>query len=391
MANMPAPTTPYSLFIKPEGAKCNLDCYYCYYLKNADENSSAMTGSILEAVIKNHIISQPNNSPVIDFIWHGGEPMLKGLAFYQDAIQLQQLQKKKQNITSPIKNTIQTNGTLINDRWAVFFAQHNFMVGISVDGPHLINDIGRIDKSGNSSFERTMRGMRHLKEQNVEFNTLTVINNKSYKHGKKIYNFLKESGSTYLQFQPCIDHEMDRRFEYNWTLSGKQWGVFLCDVFDQWVANGVGKIYVQFFENCLMILMGSQSQMCHHADTCGQQLMMESNGDVFSCDQYGYDSYKIGNINKSDGSLAAMVSSEEQLKFGQDKYDSLSKKCLKCDFKLLCNGGCPKNRVKKTNLAEDHNVLCEGYEMFFKHALPIMLPMVKAMRQGHSPITHSLF
>ncbi|MUK66730.1 anaerobic sulfatase maturase [Aliivibrio fischeri] len=382
-----ATSIPYSLFIKAESAKCNLDCHYCYYLKNENKNKPGMDTETLNKLISNHIQSQPPQIPAIDFIWHGGEPMIRGLAFYQTAIELQQAHQS----TTPIQNTIQTNGTLINERWAAFFAQHNFMVGISIDGPQLINDIARIDKSGNSSFERTMRGIQHLKQQNVEFNTLTVINNKSYKHGKAIYRFLKENGSTYLQFQPCIDHEMDRRFDYNWTLTGKQWGEFLCNVFDEWAANDIGKVYVQFFENCLMILMGHQSQMCHHSETCGQQLMIESNGEVFSCDHYGYERYKIGNIHFKNNSLAQMVNSLEQMLFGQNKYDSLSQKCLRCDFKPLCNGGCPKNRVSKTNNGEDHNVLCEGYELFFKHALPVMLKMVNAMKQGYSPVHYPMF
>ncbi|MUL03370.1 anaerobic sulfatase maturase [Aliivibrio fischeri] len=382
-----ATSTPYGLFIKAESARCNLDCHYCYYLKNEDKSKPGMDAETLDKLVSNHIQSQPPQIPVIDFIWHGGEPMMKGLAFYQTAIELQQAHQS----TTPIQNTIQTNGTLINERWAAFFAQHNFMVGISIDGPQLINDIARIDKAGNSSFERTRRGIQHLKQQNVEFNTLTVINNKSYKHGKTIYRFLKENGSTYLQFQPCIDHEMDRRFDYDWTLTGKQWGEFLCNVFDEWAANDIGKIYVQFFENCLMILMGHQSQMCHHAETCGQQLMIESNGDVFSCDHYAYNNYKIGNINDNNASLAQMVNSPEQILFGQNKHDSLNQKCLRCDFKPLCNGGCPKNRVDKINNGENHNVLCEGYEHFFKHALPTMLKMVDAMKQGYSPIHYPMF
>ncbi|MUL08717.1 anaerobic sulfatase maturase [Aliivibrio fischeri] len=382
-----ATSTPYGLFIKAESARCNLDCHYCYYLKNEDKSKPGMDAETLDKLVSNHIQSQPPQIPVIDFIWHGGEPMMKGLAFYQTAIELQQAHQS----TTPIQNTIQTNGTLINERWAAFFAQHNFMVGISIDGPQLINDIARIDKAGNSSFERTRRGIQHLKQQNVEFNTLTVINNKSYKHGKTIYRFLKENGSTYLQFQPCIDHEMDRRFDYDWTLTGKQWGEFLCNVFDEWAANDIGKIYVQFFENCLMILMGHQSQMCHHVETCGQQLMIESNGDVFSCDHYAYNNYRIGNINDNNASLAQMVNSPEQILFGQNKHDSLNQKCFRCDFKPLCNGGCPKNRVDKINNGENHNVLCEGYEHFFKHALPTMLKMVDAMKQGYSPIHYPMF
>ncbi|MGB2078183.1 MAG: radical SAM protein, partial [Vibrio sp.] len=221
---------PYSLFIKAESARCNLDCHYCYYLKQEDKAREGMAQSLAEKMVRDHILSQPENSPQVDFIWHGGEPMMRGLNFFKAVVAAQ----KKVATGQKIINTIQTNGTLINDKWAQFFAREHFMVGISIDGPHLINDIARIDKKGNSSFERTMRGIAHLKKFDVEFNTLTVINNKSYKQGAAIYQFLKQNGSGYMQFQPCIDHEMDRRFDYDWTLNGYQWGYFLCQVFDEW-------------------------------------------------------------------------------------------------------------------------------------------------------------
>ncbi|HAS8278554.1 TPA: anaerobic sulfatase maturase [Vibrio vulnificus] len=376
---------PYSLFIKAEGGKCNLDCHYCYYLKHEDPNVPTMPDPLLETLIRDHIDSQPQGAAQVDFIWHGGEPLLSGLAFYQQAMAWQTHYGKGKKIV----NTLQTNGTLINTRWAKFFRENDFMVGVSLDGPNLFNDIARIDKQGNSSFERTMRGIQHLKEQEVPFNTLTVVNNKTYQHGKAIYQFLTDNGSDYLQFQPCIDHELDRRGEHDWTLTGQQWGRFLCDVFDAWRENDIGKVYVQFFENCLMVLMGYPSQMCHHSETCGQQLMVEANGEVFSCDHFGYDDYKLGRVQEN--SLRQMANSEVQLAFGQGKKKLLSAQCQRCDFLPMCQGGCPKNRLLTTPQGEAHNVLCEGYEMFFKHALPHMLRMVDAMQKGHSPAFYQLF
>ncbi|ABV38591.1 arylsulfatase regulator (Fe-S oxidoreductase) [Shewanella sediminis HAW-EB3] len=377
---------PFSLFIKSEGAKCNLDCSYCYYLNHLDEadKNCSMSEELMGQLIKEHIKSQPNKAEKVDFIWHGGEPMLRGLEFYQSAV------KKQHESTTRkvVMNTMQTNGTLINERWAQFFSDHNFMLGVSIDGPNLLNDIARVDKKGHSSFERTMRGIKHLKNFNVEFNTLTVVNNKTYRHAKHIYPFLKEAGSGYMQFQPCVDHELDSRSEYNWSLTGKQWGLFLCELFDLWSEKDVGKVYIQFFENCLMILMGYQSQMCHHSRTCGQQLMVETDGSVYSCDHYGYDEFKLSN---SESSLKAMANSERQVTFGAAKYEALSNKCRDCDFLDICNGGCPKNRTLKTVQGENHNVLCEGYEIFFKHALPKMLSMVDAMKQGYSPAFFPIF
>lgn len=379
--------TPYSLFIKAEGAKCNLDCSYCYYLNNqtSEAQKSSMCEALMHELVKEHIASQPEHVQLVDFIWHGGEPMLRGLDFYQSAIQQQALQQGNRHI----KNTLQTNGTLINERWASFFAEHNFMLGVSIDGPNILNDIARIDKNGKSSFERTMRGIDHLKAHNVEFNTLTVVNNKTYRYGKTIYQFLKDSGSQYMQFQPCIDHELDRRSEYDWTLTGKQWGHFLCEIFDAWVEKDVGKVYIQFFENCLMVLMDQPSQMCHHSAQCGQQLMIEHDGKVYSCDHYGYEDHQVGDFN--DQPLVDIVNSEQQQSFAKNKNSNLSSKCLQCDFLPLCNGGCPKNRIATTATGEVQNQLCEGYEMFFIHALPKLLAMVDAMKKGHSPVYYPLF
>ena len=177
-----------------------------------------MSTAMMEQIVDAHIEAQPRSAEQVDFIWHGGEPMLRGLEFYESAVSVQE--KKVAN--KRIVNTMQTNGTMINERWASFFAKHHFMLGISIDGPNLLNDIARIDKNGQSSFERTMRGMAHLKSKNVEFNTLTVVNNKTYQHAKTIYSFLVENGSGYLQFQPCIDHELDRRTGHDWSLTGEQ-------------------------------------------------------------------------------------------------------------------------------------------------------------------------
>ncbi|MDR9826797.1 anaerobic sulfatase maturase [Vibrio sp. FNV 38] len=379
------PRLPYSLAIKPVGSKCNLDCSYCYYLNHNTGMKDPMSEERLDQVISAHIRAQPTYTRSVDFIWHGGEPMLRGLAFYKAAITKQQ----RYSNGKLISNTIQTNGTLINESWARFFKQQQFMVGISLDGPHLFNDIARIDLKGQSSFERTLRGMTILKQHQVEFNTLTVVNNRTFRHGAHIYRFLRDSGSRYLQFQPCIDHELDRRTNYNWSLSGEEWGTFLCEVFDQWCQQDIGLVYVQFFENCLMILLEQPSQMCHHAKTCGQQLMMESNGDVFSCDHYGYDEYQLGNIENTP--LQQMINSDQQRQFGLDKHHALPTVCQACDFLPLCQGGCPKNRTGTTAQGETTNLLCEGYKMFFRHALPRLLKMTDAITQGYHPKFYTLF
>ena len=408
---------PFSLFFKPIGAQCNLNCRYCYYWNkpslagqsSEDELRShgRIDSSILAAAIEQHIVAQPESNLPIEFIWHGGEPMLAGLGFYQNVIKVQARYlsqgKTQQRKTRAIKNTLQTNGVLISPQWAKFFADNGFMLGVSVDGPQKIHDLSRNDKKGRSSFERTMNGIKLLKTHQVEFNTLSVINNQTYSHGKEIYQFLKDYGSGYMQFQPCLDHQLDQRDEQNWSLTGKQWGKFLCSVFDEWCREDIGKIYVQFFENCLMILMGYPSQMCHHSATCGQQLAMEKDGAVYSCDHYVYPENALGRIHHSDmdastndadlvtQTLESIVNSTKQRAFGQMKSQTLSEQCKQCDFILLCQGGCPKYRTMENQYRHPHNVLCDGYQQFFKHALPTLIPMVSAMKNGYSAEYYGLF
>jgi uncharacterized protein len=337
-----------------------------------------MDSDTLELVVKNHIQSQPSHTRVVDFIWHGGEPLLRGRGFYEQAFTLQ----TRYSVNKRIVNTIQTNGTLINNQWISLFKKHNVMVGVSIDGPAFLNDLSRIDINGESSFKKTMRGISLLKESGVEFNTLTVVNNQTARYGAMIYQTLKNAGSTYMQFQPCLDHQLDRRSEKDWSLTGEQWGQFLCNVFDQWCKNDIGKIHVQFFENCLLILMGKQSQMCHHSEVCGQQLMLEKNGDAYSCDLYHYPNNLLGNGTLQ--SLQSMVSNPQQRDFGNAKKSSLTQTCLKCDFLPLCNGGCPKYRSKETLDGYGESLLCTGYQHFFRYALPRLLKMVDAMNDGHS-------
>ncbi|USD62818.1 anaerobic sulfatase maturase [Vibrio sp. SCSIO 43140] len=380
---------PFSLFIKPVGSRCNLDCSYCYYLNQDKPNK--MDVEAMRTMVSEHISAQPSHTPVVDFIWHGGEPMMRGLSFYETVV----AEQSRYPTSKRIVNTLQTNGTLITEKWARFFAKHNFMLGVSIDGPELLHNIGRIDKRGGSSFEQTLQGMALLRQHKVEFNTLTVISNRTFHRGKEIYQFLTKNGSDYLQFQPCFDHDLDRRSDYDWSLSGEQWGRFLCDVFDEWCDGDIGQVNVQFFENCLAILMDYPSQMCHHAPTCGQQLMAEADGEVFSCDHYGYEQYSLGQCKDAAQNdyrpLREMVNSTEQRHFGESKWESLCRQCHECDFLPLCHGGCPKNRTLLNQDSEPMNLLCSGYKTFFAYALPRMLRMVDAMKNGYSPKYYQLF
>ena len=389
---------PMYVMLKPVGSKCNLDCDYCYYLEKENlyqKKNPVMSEELLERFIKQYIESQ--TMPEIMFTWHGGETLMRPLSFYKRAVELQ----KQYAGGRHIDNSIQTNGTLLHDEWCKFFKDNNFLVGISIDGPKEFHDEYRRDKMGRPSFHRVMKGIELLKKHQVEFNCMAVVNDYNVNYPLEFYNFFKEIGCQYIQFTPIVERirknnslsllklataneKPDEADLAPYSVPAEKWGNFLCAVFDEWVKEDVGKIFIQIFDSTLANWVGQQPSICTMAKTCGHAGAMEFNGDVYSCDHYVFPEYRLGNINSK--SLTSMMYSEEQLKFGNDKFDSLPKQCRECDFLFACYGECPKNRFIKDKYGEDGlNYLCRGYYQFFSHVAPYMDFMKKELQAQRPP------
>lgn len=244
-----------------------------------------------------------------------------------------------------------------------------------------------------------MRGIELLKKHEVEFNCLAVVNDYNVDYPLEFYNFFKEIGCQYIQFTPIVERirknnsllklatakqtedEVDLA---PYTVPADKWGNFLCAIFDEWIKEDVGKIYIQIFDSTLANWVGEQPSVCTMAKTCGHAGAMEFNGDVYSCDHFVFPEYRLGNIyNKT---LTSMMYSDEQMKFGNDKFDTLPKQCRECDFLFACYGECPKNRFIKDKYGnEGLNYLCQGYYKFFSHVAPYMDFMKKELQAQRPP------
>lgn len=374
---------PFHVLAKPIGPICNLDCEYCFYLKKEElypgTSSFKMKDDVLEEFTRQYIAHQPPHAKEINFAWQGGEPTLMGVDFFRRAIIWQ---KKYARPGMHILNSIQTNGTKLDDEWGRFLKENNFLVGLSIDGPGEIHDRFRPDKGGNGSFNQVMEGLRILKKYRVDFNTLTCVQSENADHPADIYNFLKSIGSTHMQFIPIVEPEDETLVSYR-SVPPAKYGTFLNGVFDQWLSQGdVGKIFVQDFDTTLNIIYGLPSPICIHAEKCGRAVAIEHNGDIYSCDHYVDPEYHIGNVLNE--TLQHMLESGFQTKFGNDKKDSLPLYCRKCDFLNVCNGGCPKNRIIETPEGEPGlNYLCEGYKAFYSHTEPVFKKMAEAIGMGY--------
>lgn len=375
---------PFNIITKPIGAICNLDCEYCYYLEKEqlypDTRSFKMTDEVLEAFTRQYIYSQPVDAPYVTFTWQGGEPTLLGLDFFKKAVALQ---NKYARPTLEIQNAFQTNGTRLDDDWAKFFRDHDFLVGISIDGPEDLHDEFRPDKGGRGSFRDVMKGLEYLIKYNVRFNTLSCVQSSNANYPVKVYRFLKNIGSDFMQFIPIVEPEGNGQVSYR-SVPPRKYGTFLCGVFDDWLRKDIGRIYVQDFDVTLNLLMGYPSPLCFHAETCGHALAIEHNGDLYSCDHFVFPENFLGNI--TENRMKEMHESDRQKKFGLDKRDALPRYCRDCRFLTVCNGGCPKDRIISSPDGEPGlSYLCEGYRKFYAHSLPVFKKMAKAIEMGYHP------
>jgi uncharacterized protein len=398
----PVAQAPFHLMAKPIGARCNLDCAYCFYLEKeklyTDTANLRMTPAVLETFVRDYISAQPG--PTVSFAWQGGEPTLLGLDFFRAAVALQARYAQGRTI----ENAFQTNGVLLDDEWAEFFVRHRFLVGLSIDGPAHLHDAYRVDKGGNSSFARVMAGLQVLKRHGVEFNTLTTVHRKNSVRPLEVYRFLREVGSGYLQFIPIVERDAggkDPDLELAappdradvatlegrvkpWSVRPADFGDFLCRIFDEWIKSDVGRVFIQQFDAALANWSGASAGLCVFSENCGRALAVEHNGDTYSCDHYVYPRYKLGNLMNT--ALVDLVDSQEQQQFGRAKSLTLPRYCRECPVRFACHGECPKHRFLRTPEGQPGlNYLCAGYKRFFTHIDSPMRTMAALLAQRQAP------
>lgn len=385
---------PMYIMVKPVGSACNLRCDYCYYLEKqhlyANEGRQMLSDELLERFIREYIESQ--TTPEVLFTWHGGEPLVRPLAFYEKVVRLQQRYARGRRIA----NSLQTNGTLINDDWARFFHDQGWLIGVSLDGPEAYHDAFRRTRGGGPSFRNVIRGIDILNRHAVEWNALAVANRLNGDHPLSFYRFFKNIGCRYIQVTPVVErlaHHDDGRQLASlvdegqlapFSIRPKQWGNFLCTIFDEWVRHDVSMFFFNIFDATLANWVGVAPGLCTMAKHCGHAGVMEHNGDVYSCDHFVFPEYKLGNIHEQ--SLVEMMYSERQRRFGRAKADSLPTQCRECQWLNACHGECPRNRFIHTANGEPGlNYLCEGYRQYFSHVAPYMDVMKRLLGEKHPP------
>jgi len=372
---------PFHVLLKPIGPLCNLNCDYCFYLDKANyfssQNRFDMSDEILEIHVKEYIESQPSGCREVTFGWQGGEPTLRGIDFYRKALELQHQYARP---GMDIVNTFQTNGVLINDEWALFLKQNHFLVGISIDGDEESHNHYRKQRNGQGSYQQVKKGLSYLQKHDVEYNVLTVIQSHNGIDGKRVYRHLRSLGVQFIQFIPLVEASKGAGITDR-SIGTEQFGRFMIDVFDEWLKKDIGRVFISHFDNALGMSLGFPSSLCVHAQRCGDNLVLEHNGDAYSCDHFVYPEYKIGNIKESG--YVDLIESPLQQAFSGGKIVASDIHCDQCIQRDLCHGACPAQRITQNgeiSFLAKHR-LCEGYFMFFDYIRPYLTAMGKCLRK----------
>ena len=326
-----------------------------------------MTDEILKEYILQHI--EASTESVINFSWHGGEPLMAGIDFYRKVLKFQSSHKPA---GKTIVNGIQTNGTLLNDEWCRFFAREGFVIGLSLDGPSELHDINRRTKDDRKTWQKVIDGFRLLEKNNILPEVLCVVNSENVKQPLAVYRFFRELGAKYMTFLPLVERESGSSSGAGKTSVGSEdFGYFLSEIFDEWVENDIGEIKIQIFEEAARTAFNQEHTLCVFRETCGGVPVVEHNGDFYSCDHYVNSDNLLGNIK--DHSLSYFLDSRRQKTFGLIKSATLPDYCKLCEVRSMCNGECPKNRFIFTPDGQAGlNYLCKGYRYFFNHIRPFV-------------------
>jgi uncharacterized protein len=377
-----AASEPFVVMTKPVGPLCNLECSYCYYLETRRFYESPqdfrMPVNLLETYIRQYIAASPG--PIVQFSWHGGEPTLAGLEFYQLAVQMQ---KRYLPEGWNCWNAIQTNGILLDDEWCSFLADARFDVGLSIDGTQGLHDAYRKDHSGHGSYGRTVEAVKRLQAHGIQPDLLCTVTSAAAKEPVTVYRTLRELNTGWIQFIPIVKHTAEGQATPE-SVSGEEYGNFLCAVFDEWVSHDIGRLEIQLFAEMALVWSGGTASLCWMAPTCGRVLIVEHDGCVYSCDHFVTPGHRIGNIKSSQ--LGSLIDTPEQRRFGNDKRDRLPGQCRSCHWLAVCNGGCPKDRFASAENGEPGlNFLCSGFRQIFAYAEQPLKQVMQLRKRDFAP------
>lgn len=349
---------------------CNLGCSYCYRGSNDEKPKDVMSNELIELTIEKYILFKKEtgheNEPLV-LVWHGGEPLTAGIEKFKDILQIEA--KLKEKYGAAFMNSVQTNGTLINEEFAAFFKANNFIVGFSLDGPQFIQDLNRYNKNGKSSFEATMRGIQIIKEMGIHVNAISVISNESVKSVEEIYTFMRDAGIGTVDFIPS--------FYYNTevTLLPEKYTEFMLKVLELWRKDKFEPLKIRFLNDVYKRVIHRYDNKallveCELAGCCGQNFSVGVNGEIFPCECLTpIGTFELGNIH--DKTFTELIETDS-FKHMVTEFNNIPDECYKCEVLDLCRGGCLNRRLPLHNLNAGKDLYCDSRKAIFESMITLV-------------------
>jgi len=352
---------PFTLLIKPASADCNIQCEYCFYLNKCDlypeTKRHRMSEKVLEQLIKSYMAIE---QPIYSFWWQGGEPTLMGLNFFRKVIHLQ---KQYGRAGTLVSNGLQTNSTLMSDQMAQHFSTYRFLLGCSFDGPAWVHDCYRRTMDGRPTHSDVLRGIDTLKRFNVEINILTLVSQANVSRAREVYRYLVDLGFCYHQYIPCVEFDQGGEL-LPFSINGKEWGDFMCELFDEWYPKNAFTVSIRHFDSILFKMVEGSTNICSMGRNCCQYFVVEYNGDIYPCDFFVDQTLRIGNVMET--SWEEVLNSQTYKNFGLQKAQ-WNMACQACDCLDLCGGDCLKYRIYAGKPSQNLSWLCVGWKQFIRY------------------------
>ena len=365
---------PFSLLVKPASAACNLRCEYCFYIDHLNYikkgDKPAMSLETLEKMISSYM-KLP--LPEYSFGWQGGEPTIMGLDFFKKAVEFQ---KQYAPPNAIISNGLQTNATLIDKPMADFFSEHKFLMGVSLDGPKEIHNKFRITTDGKPTYSKVMQGINQLRNAKAEFNILCLVNSENVDKPKELYKYYRDKGFNFLQFIPCVEYDKNGGLTH-YSITGEQWGEFLCQIFDIWYRKDTRKVSIRHFDSVLNYLVMGRYTECTMDKDCRKSFVVEYDGGIYSCDFFVEKGFQLGNIDTTTWKEA--LTSPLYEKFGKKK-GKWNSQCSSCEWLQICHGDCQKMRGPDAR-PDTLSSLCEGWKIFYSHTMKRFEQLTQSIKE----------
>ena len=333
---------------------CPLDCIYCY---KEDKSSLEISNSTARKIFQ--LVDDHNDSRNTTFIWLGAEPLTAGLNFFKRMRKIQ-----KEVCTNAVRNIVQTNGVLLNTKMADYFAEEDFQLSFSLDGPAFLHNRTRPYLSGRGSYDGVMEAIKLMKERGQKPGAVAVITRLSLPYLDEIYDFFK-SQNLNLQANTVVDCGNAKNCDDNILLRQDERAEALCRLFDLWFYD-VDEAAIDVRPLSLMVesFLTGKPAYCEMMECCQLSILgISADGNMYPCARFSDRKMSYGNVNDIT-SLHAITKHPIHKKM-MSRYKK-QKDCKSCEYESICNAGCAHSALLKGDLTKkDPN--CKSIKKVFKH------------------------